>query len=112
MTTDSDSVMNKTWIRNLSSIQKIAYADGAADGQAAAYQTSFNIGYEKGFSTGFELGSNRSSRSRNIINNLQDTRKINCQICINGAPTEENIGNLYNIQQEKNLELINNLKEQ
>lgn len=37
---------------------------------------------------------------------FQDPRKINCQICLNGVNSQDNIGNLFNVQKEKNLEVL------
>lgn len=43
-----------------------------------------------------------------MTNTLTDPRKINCQICVTEVKSQENIGNLYNIQKEKNFELLEN----
>ncbi|XP_063387768.1 uncharacterized protein LOC134673684 [Cydia fagiglandana] len=108
MTDESANISAKTRARALEPINKHGYMDGAADGQNAAFQTSFNIGYEQGFSFGIELGFNETlAQYQNeppvmAVMNLQDPRRINCQMCITGSGAQENIVNLYNAQKEKN----------
>lgn len=41
----------------------------------------------------------------NIEQNIRDARKINCQVCLKVSSINENVGNMHNIQQEKNIEL-------
>ncbi|XP_063367597.1 uncharacterized protein LOC134656012 [Cydia amplana] len=105
MTDESVNISAKTRARALEPINKHGYMDGAADGQNAAFQTSFNIGYEQGFNFGTELGFNETLaqyQNEPPVLNLQDPRRINCQMCITGSGAQENIVNLYNAQKEKN----------
>ncbi|XP_047033771.1 uncharacterized protein LOC124640152 [Helicoverpa zea] len=99
----NDNLTRNTRLRTLESVTKNGYADGVSDGQTAQFQDSFNIGYKQGFTFGFELGFQKAIPSMQQTKpDLHDQRKINCQICINMVKAEENIGNLLNIQQEKN----------
>ncbi|CAB3245745.1 unnamed protein product [Arctia plantaginis] len=107
---DSPVLSRKTWARTIEPITKIGYMDGASDAQASVYQKSFDVGYEQGFNFGLQLGLTEATicnKQKEIMTNiLMDPRKINCQICLNEVKSQENIGNLYNIQKEKNLELL------
>ncbi|KAJ8723883.1 hypothetical protein PYW07_007863 [Mythimna separata] len=110
MTEYNESISRKTLSRTLEPVTKIGYMDGASDGQTATFQDSFNVGYKQGFVFGVELGFREAMSSvrqeESGLPNLGDQRKINCQICTKGANAQDNIGNLYNIQQEKNTEFF------
>ncbi|KAJ0173597.1 hypothetical protein K1T71_010746 [Dendrolimus kikuchii] len=110
---NADENMNphKSWSQAVERVSKTGYADGASNGQEAAFQSSFDLGFQQGIDFGFKLGfqqaynsSVQQSHSHGV--QLLDRRMINCQICLNGTTTIQNIGNLYNLQQEKNSELI------
>ncbi|KAF9415497.1 hypothetical protein HW555_006919 [Spodoptera exigua] len=105
----NESLSRKTRSRNLEPVAKIGYMDGASDGQTAEFQNSFNIGYEQGFTFGLQLGSNEailSFKPEKKPQDLVDQRRINCQICTNIASAQDNVVNLFNIQQEKNTEYL------
>ncbi|KAJ8714063.1 hypothetical protein PYW08_007683 [Mythimna loreyi] len=106
----NESLARKTLSRTLEPVMKIGYMDGASDGQTATFQDSFNVGYKQGFTIGVELGFREAMSSvcqeKIALPELEDQRKINCQICTNGVNAQDNIGNLYNIQQEKNTEYL------
>uniref|UniRef100_A0A2A4JMI9 Essential protein Yae1 N-terminal domain-containing protein n=1 Tax=Heliothis virescens TaxID=7102 RepID=A0A2A4JMI9_HELVI len=103
----NDNLSRNTRIRTLESVTKSGYTDGVCDGQAAQFQESFNIGYKQGFDFGFELGFQEAIPcNQQMKPDLHDQRRINCQICINTVKDQENIVNLYNIQQEKNNEYL------
>ncbi|XP_022817397.1 uncharacterized protein LOC111350196 [Spodoptera litura] len=105
----NENLSRKTRSRNLEPVAKIGYMDGASDGQTAEFQNSFNIGYEQGFTFGLQLGSKEAISSFNPDKkplDLADQRRINCQICTNTASAQDNVVNLFNIQQEKNTEYL------
>ncbi|KOB51850.1 Uncharacterized protein OBRU01_27040 [Operophtera brumata] len=87
----------------------IGFMDGASDGQKAVFQSSFDLGYKQGLDFGFELGLKKAmslQQVSNIERHIRDTRKINCQVCLNILTLQQNVGNMHNIQQEKNNELL------
>lgn len=105
----NENLSRKTRSRNLEPVAKIGYMDGASDGQTAEFQNSFNIGYEQGFTFGLQLGAKEAISSFNPNKkspDLADQRRINCQICTNTASAQDNVVNLFNIQQEKNTEYL------
>ncbi|XP_026743135.1 uncharacterized protein LOC113504854 [Trichoplusia ni] len=113
MCEDIDDVSRKTWARSLEPVTKIGYMDGASDGQSAVFQQSFDVGYEQGLNFGLEIGF-KDAIARFQPGDIpqqqpQDQCKINCQICLNGVNSQENIGNLYNIQKEKNSDHLRRL---
>lgn len=106
----NESVSRKTLSRTLEPVIKIGYMDGASEGQTAVFQDSFNVGYKQGIAFGLELGSREAISSmlqkKTDLPDLGDQRRINCQICSNVVNAQDNIGNLYNLQQEKNTEFL------
>ncbi|XP_041969372.1 uncharacterized protein LOC121726200 [Aricia agestis] len=106
--TEEKDISTRTWARNVNSILKDGYSDGVIDGQNATYQSSFDMGYSQGLQFGLELGLKEAKRQQNgvPIPQLSDSRRINCQICIAGDIDRKNIGDLFNIQKEKNDEYL------
>ncbi|XP_053613807.1 uncharacterized protein LOC128677166 [Plodia interpunctella] len=114
MQDESTDITFRTWNRNVDSINKIGYMDGSSDGQKASFQPSFDSGYAQGLNIGIKLGFLRAMSSvRNEHNtdniHLGDQRQINCHICIDGSIIQQNVGNLYNLQKEKNDEMEKNI---
>lgn len=56
----------------------------------------------------YRMQQNQSEQrqSTNVTRQLRDPRRINCQICTNVLTLQQNVGNLYNNQQEKNNEIL------
>ncbi|XP_013182957.2 uncharacterized protein LOC106129060 [Amyelois transitella] len=110
---ESTEISLRTWKRNVDSIDKIGYMDGASDGQTASFQSSFDFGYAQGFSFGFKLGLHKAESFQIKTSNgaiLNDQRQINCQICHNSSTLQQPVVNLYNIQKEKNEEVVKEIK--
>ncbi|XP_059053410.1 uncharacterized protein LOC131847779 [Achroia grisella] len=110
MCDERGNISAKSFSRSLDPIIKMGYMDGASNGQNATFQSSFNIGYKQGLSFGLNLGFNQANpRIQDQpfhLQELKDPKKINCQICLKNATTQENIVNLCNIQKEKNDEIM------
>ncbi|XP_045453092.1 uncharacterized protein LOC123662271 [Melitaea cinxia] len=104
---ESSVISGKTFKRTVESINKVGYSDGVVDGQSSSFQHSFDVGYEQGLNFGLQLGYKAATKQQIIERPASDPCKINCQICINGNSTKENIFNLYNTQKEKNEEYLN-----
>ncbi|KAL0869088.1 hypothetical protein ABMA27_007396 [Loxostege sticticalis] len=110
MNEESSNLSAKSWIRAIKPINKAGYMDGAADGQSAAFQSSFDVGYNQGLIFGLQLGlsgalNSLQNETNNIHGTFNDSRKINCQLCINDITKQEKVDNLYNLQEEENKKL-------
>ncbi|XP_026760629.1 uncharacterized protein LOC113519671 [Galleria mellonella] len=112
---ESANISTKSFFRAIESVNKVGYMDGASQGQIATFQPSFNIGYEQGLNFGLHLGFKeanlRIQDQQFHLQELTDSRRINCQICLNNVTMKENIVNLCNTQKEKNDEIISLYKQ-
>ncbi|RVE50080.1 hypothetical protein evm_005286 [Chilo suppressalis] len=111
MTKEESSLISlRTWVRSVENINKTGFREGASNGQSATFQSSFNTGYKQGLHFGIQLGIHEAiigcpGQTQENFNTLSDTRKINCQLCIN-KNSEELIDSLINAQEEKNREYL------